>query len=312
MSTPAAAFVEHRNHYLQAAGIDKQAADGGFDWSGLANQVGQFAQNNPELAGGLGGAGLGALSGLFSDRSGSVLRNALIGGGLGAGLGYGYRKLPQGAEKAHPGGTQSSLGPVPPKTPEAFQARQQGWDKAPTLQFPKGQNSLLGDTKFTNPEAKTQLDEKDRGALARMELNANKGLGASESASRNLKADELLEWGKGQGLLNPSFARSLTFSPEEKALSEELAKLDSSYRQAESPDVNDLAAAEGLLKGWDTTKNVGRNVAALPGQAVDAVRSGIANESQSSAAAEAAKRMQEEAARAEFMQKLEELRKFNQ
>lgn len=98
MSTPASAFVEYRNQYLQQAGISKSAALGDIDWAGLANSAGKFMSDHPMAMGALGGAGIGALSGLFSSRPGSVLRNALIGGGLGAGAGLGYdwlKKSPQ-------------------------------------------------------------------------------------------------------------------------------------------------------------------------------------------------------------------------
>lgn len=49
-----------------------------------------FAQTNPELAGGLAGGGLGALTGI---GSGNMIRNGLIGAGLGAGGGHLYRRL---------------------------------------------------------------------------------------------------------------------------------------------------------------------------------------------------------------------------
>lgn len=328
MSTPAAAFVEYRNHYLRVAGIDKQAADGGIDWSGLADQAGQFMTAHPVATGALGGAGLGALSGLFSDRSGSVLRNALIGGGLGAGLGYGYDKLrgyndnqailqqmaaeaPRGAEQSGFVNSEKDISKLNPPNPNTFKTQQQGWDKSPTLQFQEDQHPILGNTRFSNPEPKTQLDEKDRQAIAKMELNASKGLGAQEAAKRNAEANSLVEWGKAQGLLYPSFTRSLQYSPEEKAIHQELVKLLGSYSQKAAPSAEEVASAEGLLGSWDATKNVGRNLAALPGEAWDSVAGGLENEAQSSAAQEAAAKMQEAAAKAEMLQKLEAIRKFN-
>lgn len=80
-----------RSEKLQASliltGVQKAASEG-FDWQGLLNKSLQFAQENPWAVGALGGAALGGLSGMGSNESGSVLRNALIGGTLGAGLGY--------------------------------------------------------------------------------------------------------------------------------------------------------------------------------------------------------------------------------
>lgn len=349
MSTPAAAFVEFRNHCLQSAGVDKQAADGGIDWSGMADQAGQFMSSHPVATGALGGAGIGALSGLFSDRSGSVLRNALIGGGLGAGLGYGYDKLqgfnnnqallrqlqaeaPRGAEnsdfvsaeqgkKPHeydvrggsiiPTGEQGVKGVNDVGSAQAFGLNSRGWDKTPTLKFPQGEHPILGNTQFANPEPKSHLDDKDMQTIGKMELNANKGLGAREAGTVNNEANSLLEWGQAQGLINPSFTRALQFSPEEKALSQELTKLVESYKQKAAPSADALASAEGLLGSWDATKNVGHNLAALPGEAVNSLSSGLANEAQSRATQEAIERMQQEAAKADLLQKLEAARKLN-
>lgn len=80
-----------RSEKLQAslilAEVQKQASEG-FDWQGLLDKSLQFAKDNPWAVGALGGAALGGLTGLGSDEPGSVLRNAVIGGTLGAGLGY--------------------------------------------------------------------------------------------------------------------------------------------------------------------------------------------------------------------------------
>lgn len=75
--------------------FEKEASSGGIDWSGLAGQVGDWAQANPELAGAAAGGLTGGLTGMFSGSDGEthMLRNALIGAGLGAGAGYGYRRL---------------------------------------------------------------------------------------------------------------------------------------------------------------------------------------------------------------------------
>ncbi len=98
MSTAANAFVEFRRN---CTAIHKQAADagGGSDWGstlgGFVGSAGKYISENPWALGALGGGLVGGVSGLFSDQPGSVLRNALIGAGVGGLGGYGYSKLPE-------------------------------------------------------------------------------------------------------------------------------------------------------------------------------------------------------------------------
>lgn len=115
MSTPASAFVVYRNAILAQKGIKKEASSFGDMMSG----AGRYVMDNPWAVGALGGAGLGAVSGMFSDKPGSVLRRMLLGGALGAGAGGLYSHLKNPAN-GNPGAFDTEYAQqLPDTTPPA-------------------------------------------------------------------------------------------------------------------------------------------------------------------------------------------------
>lgn len=93
-ATPANDSSEGESWGSNSAGNRKKAAlslEGAGEWmkdNPQLNRILDWAKQNPELAGALGGAAVGGLSGAFSDRPGAFGRRMLYGALGGAGVGH--------------------------------------------------------------------------------------------------------------------------------------------------------------------------------------------------------------------------------
>ncbi len=246
-----------------------------------------FAQANPTLAGGIAGGGLGALTGI---GSGNMLRNGLIGAGLGAGGGYLYNQLGgksptaalggaiQSPVDSPAGGIQSPpAAPVENDTPEWL--KPPGTSAAGTLPAADSKKTFAEESGIPKPgaplapPATTAKQDAEQDPLKRLlKPRTQREIGeevrakfVKERDARNKEFDALN--------LDPK-------NPEHKALIDaHLAEQDSKSKQLsplESTLVNGINAADNGARAVGNVVNSGVNAVGSGAKAVGkAVRNAV-------------------------------------
>ena len=226
------------------------------------------AQENPELAGAaVGGLG-GAATGLFS---GNVLRNGLIGAGLGAGAGLGYRMMGRNNKPLEIAGPPSDLkrpevmGPpaeLKPNPLSAAVASPQPSVSGVEAPGPEGKKTI---GEAVGPLKKLGLPGISGSAKPPSPLQVTQQQGAASVAARAAATAKMQALLKGTPLEgkdpnNLSVVDQLTLSPTQKKM---LDILRSRQPSTPSPGPGSIgkAAAAGVQKVKD--------VAAAPGKMLD-------------------------------------------